>query len=780
MATGERRVTLTTDEHEITRTFEASLTRATASLQRVEQLNQQYRAGLVHANVPLALADAERPVDTIVEQHLPLSNAALQSAARGLFFSLPVAFDPAESIGPYLAIADRDATGQPYRFLDMGALIATQAFGENDPAVVRAVLESLPFVTSRYAHSEYQTVLSLRLKAALSRIAPAGTPRHFIVNTGAEAVENAIKSVLMNRVMTSADGDGGFIVSFEGAFHGRTLGALAVTHRKRARLGFPTFDWPHVSFPVEEQRSPKETARREERTLKQLWDLLVSGRLPRAEKSRDTFRREMDAIDEFVQTQGPQNPQGPQSPQGSWDLAAVSAFVDSQRASLTPDVARRARRVAAVLVEPIQGEGGVRMASARFMRKLRLLTKIYDVPLVFDEVQTGWGMTGRLWAHELFDLPCPPDVVTWAKKAQNGVLFVSEELATFFQEEKKFNTTWEGDSVGMVRLLALMDKMDLEQVRRTGERARAGLEALVRERREILRNVRGAGVMLAFDVIRADWCEALLDRAFRRGLILLAAGQRSVRFYPRYDTEPAAIDEAISIIRLAIEDLFSQGARPPAPVSADTSSAGVKTRVGSLAMPLDTVESVEITPATFDALKRQIYAVEQERYGTGTSESAPAAETEVRRSPLQFSLDALEATMGNPNAIGVAIRDRVSGRLVAYALGSAIENHDEEGVSSDPHFGENNTFYLQATATAPTVQNAVEIENVLLEALREKVLAAGFEYLSTLIEERLLETAPPWLKQAAVLDRIENYLGSGIVFVYLHAALKTTPEPVQS
>ena len=107
------------------------------------------------------------------------------------------------------------------------------------------------------------------------------------------------------------------------------------------------------------------------------------------------------------------------------------------------------------------------------MRKLRLLTRVYDVPLVFDEVQTGWGMAGRLWAHELFDLPCPPDLVTWAKKAQNGVLFVSEALATFFQEEKKFNTTWEGDSVGMVRWLALMDKLDLEQVRRTGER-RAG------------------------------------------------------------------------------------------------------------------------------------------------------------------------------------------------------------------------------------------------------------------------------------------------------------------
>src|SRR5207245_2783147 len=392
-----------------------------------------------------------------------------------------------------------DAAGQPYRFLDMGALLATNAFGENDPAVVRAVLESLPFVTSRYAHSDYQTVLSLRLKAELNRIAPAGIPRHFVVNTGAEAVENAIKSVLLNRVMTSQDGEGGFIVSFEGAFHGRTLGALAVTHRKKSRLGFPTFDWPHILFPAEEAGSPKETARREDRSLKQLWDLLVSGRLPHAEKSKDTFRREVDVLDEFLGQPGQD----------------VNAFVQAQRANLSPDVVRRSRRVAAVLVEPIQGEGGVRFASARFMRKLRLLTRIYDVPLVFDEVQTGWGMTGRLWAHELFDLPCPPDLVTWAKKAQNGVLFVSEELATFFQEEKKFNTTWEGDSVGMVRLLALLDKLDLDQVRRTGERERNGLEAMARKYREIQKKVRGAGVMMGFDVMRANWSEYICARSLQ-------------------------------------------------------------------------------------------------------------------------------------------------------------------------------------------------------------------------------------------------------------------------
>jgi 4-aminobutyrate aminotransferase-like enzyme len=735
--------------------LDPAVARTAEFLEHATSLHAQYRAGQIHVHVPEGLSDGGRALEDLVSEQLPASHAALQAASRGLFFSLPVAFDASESIGPYLAIVDRDPAGEPYRFLDMGALIATHPFGENDPAAIRAILDALPFVVARYAHSEYQTVLSLQMKVALNTIAPAGTPRHFVVNTGAEAVENAIKSVLLNRVKTADHEGGSFIVSFEGAFHGRTLGSLAVTHRKKARLGFPTFDWPHISFPVEHVRSPKETARREERSLKQLWDLLVSGQLPHADKSKDTYRREMDALDDFAARPSPA-------------ADDVAAFIATQRAQLTSDVLRRARRVAAVLVEPIQGEGGVRMASARFMRKLRLLTRIYDVPLVFDEVQTGWGITGRLWAHELFDLPSPPDVVTWAKKAQNGVLFVSEELATFFQEEKKFNTTWEGDSTGMVRLLAMLDKLDLEEVRRTGVHARTGLEALAREYKEILRDVRGAGVMLAFDVVRADLRDALLDRAFRRGLLLLAAGERGVRLYPRYDTVPAAIDEALSLLRLALHDLV------PGRLPADPPPAP-KIRVGTLEIPLDTLEVIDLTAANFESYKPQIAVVEQERYGTGVPYPADLLRTGPRPL-LQFPLEILETTMSNARAIGVAVRDRVSARLVGYALGSALENHDEEGVSSDPHFGENNVFYLQAMATLPMVQNDVAVENLLLDTLRDRMLAGGFEYLSTLIEERVRETAPDWLRRAVTLDRIDNYLRSGVTFAYLQTSLQPSPE----
>src|SRR5262249_7669134 len=180
----------------------------------------------------------------------------------------------------------------------------------------------------------------------------------------------------LNRVKSSGLTDGGFIVSFEGAFHGRTLGSLAVTHRKKARLGFPTFDWPHVSFPALDG-SARETARREERSLKQLWDLLVSGPLPEAERRRESFRRELQAIDEFLGRTG-EDP---------------GAFVAARRAEQDPEIMKRSRRVAAVLVEPIQGEGGVRLTSPAFMRRVRPPTRAFDIPLLFGRAQTGLGAT---------------------------------------------------------------------------------------------------------------------------------------------------------------------------------------------------------------------------------------------------------------------------------------------------------------------------------------------------------------------------------------------------
>jgi 4-aminobutyrate aminotransferase-like enzyme len=716
----------------------------TRYLERAATLHARYRAGQIHARTPDGLKEANRPIDDLIELHLPASHRALESSPNALFYSLPVAFDPGEAIGPYLATADRDEHGEPYRFLDMGALIATQALGENDPAIVEAVLTALPVAVNRYAHSEYQTIVSLQMKTALDRIAPPGTPRHFVVNTGAEAVENAIKAVLLNRVRGTGEKDGGYIISFERAYHGRTLGSLAVTHRKRARLGFPTFDWPQAPWPTLDPDDGLNRTR-EERSLHRIWHLFTIGRqVTRSLKATDEqFRAELARIDSYLERGG-----------------SLESFAAGERKDIPAEVLRRALRCAAVLAEPIQGEGGIRQASPRFFRRLRVLTRIYDVPLIFDEIQTGFGMTGKMWAHQHFELPAPPDVVTWAKKAQNGVLFVSEELATFFQEEKKFNTTWEGDAVGMVRLLATIDRVKLDEVERTGALARAGLERLAKDFPELLGNVRGLGVMLGFDVARADWRDVLRDRAFRRGLLMMPAGERTLRVYPRYDTEPYAIEEAMAILRSAVEDVVG---------GATVTALGPRVRVGApLDVPLATVETIDLDAERFAAHRAQIMTVEIERYGAVTQYPADVLKAGARPL-LQYPIEALEATMSNPKAIGVALRDSVSGKLIAYAVGSSLENYDEEGVSLDPHYGEGTTFYLQAMAVLPSVKNVPEVERRLLDHVRARALALGFEHLAALIEE----DAQASLTGGRVIKVIENYLRSGHRFVYVHAPLAT-------
>jgi L-lysine 6-transaminase len=734
-------------------------------LERTAVLHARYRGGQVHARTPDGLKEANRPIDDLIAIYLPTSHAALERSQNALFYSLPVAFDPAEAIGPYLATADRDEQGEPYRFLDLGALIATQALGENDPAIVEAVLEALPVAVNRYAHSEYQTVVSLRMKGALDRIAPPGVPRHFVVNTGAEAVENAIKSVLLSRVRGTGEKDGGYIVSFEGAYHGRTLGSLAVTHRKRASLGFPTFDWPQASWPSID-RDDGVTRAREERSLRKIFGLLTDGRhVSGGHTNRDElFAPLLARIDAFLDAFRERGGGG------------LEAFVAEERAGFSAEVRRRALRCAGVLAEPIQGEGGIRLASGRFFRRLRVLTRIFDVPLLFDEIQTGFGATGRMWAHQRFELPAPPDVVTWAKKAQNGVLFVSEELATFFQEEKKFNTTWEGDAVGMVRLLATIDRVRLDEVERTGALVRAGLERLAAEFPELVGNVRGLGVMLGFDVARADWRDVLRDRSFRRGLLMMPAGERTLRVYARYDMEPYAIDEAMAILRAAVQDV----------VAGDTVAAlGPRVRVGAPCdVPVATIEAFDLAGDRLAELRAAVMPVEIERYGSMGQYPSDVLKA-GDRPLLQYPVEALEATMKNPRAIGVALHDSVSGKAIAYALGSPLENYDEEGVSLDPCHGEGSTFYLQAMATLPSVKNQHEVENHLLNLVRERAAAQGFEHLSMLIEADTRAAGPPWLAAGEVLKVVDNYLRSGVRFVYVRArispaAAAAAPPPAAS
>jgi hypothetical protein len=265
--------------------------------------------------------------------------------------------------------------------------------------------------------------------------------------------------------------------------------------------------------------------------------------------------------------------------------------------------------------------------------------------------------------------------------------------------------------------------------------------------------------MLAFDVARSDWRDVLRDRAFRRGLILLPAGERALRFYPRYDTPEATIREAIEILAAAVEDILARGAAVP---------LGPLLRVGPIIVPIGGAEVIELESQNFPAHRAGVMTVEIERYGSLSNYPSDALH-EGRRPLLQFPVEAIESTLANPRAVGVAIG--FSSRIVGYAVGSPLENYGEEGVHDDPCFGEHQTFYLQAMAVHPAVQNAIEIEHHLLDVLRTRVITQGYLHLSMLVEERVHQNGPAWLRSAEVLRIVDNYLQSGQRFVYVHANL---------
>jgi hypothetical protein len=306
----------------------------------------------------------------------------------------------------------------------------------------------------------------------------------------------------------------------------------------------------------------------------------------------------------------------------------------------------------------------------------------------------------------------------------------------------------------------MLDRLDLEQVNRTAEHTRGGLEALAKRYPELLGPVRGAGVMLGVDVKRSDWRDVLRDRAFRRGLILLPAGERTLRIYPRYDTPPAVIDEALAILAECVQDVLGRGAQVP---------LGPRVRIADLVVPVEALQVVELDAKSFPQHMAGVMGVEIERYG-GISQYPPDVLRAGPRPLLQYACEALEGSLVHARSVGLALHDPISNRLIAYAIGGPLEYYDEEGVQDDPHFGEHNTYYLQAMAVLPSLKNQEEIENHLLELLRARVATAGYQWLAGLIEERMVKAGPKWM-HAEPLRTVDNYLRSGLTFVYFTAAV---------
>ena len=375
-----------------------------------------------------------------------------------------VAFERGE--GAYLF----DTEGR--RYLDFGSGIAVTALGHAHPALVRALTGQ----ASKLWHTSNLYNIPGQQRLAERLVANTFADTVFFGNSGAEAVECSIK---VARKYHSAAGDPERfrIVTFEGAFHGRTLATLAAGRQEKHLAGFG---------PV---------------------------------------------VDGFDQV-----------PFG--DLQALRAAITSE--------------TAAILVEPIQGESGIRVLPEGFLAALRKIADDKGILLMFDEIQCGMGRTGRLFAHEWSGVT--PDVMAVAKALGGGFPIgacLATEKAATDMTAGTHGSTFGGNPLAAAVANAVLDEMladgFLANVEAVGARLRAGLDRLAQKHGNKIAEVRGQGLMLGLRCHGDNMplIKALLDK----GLLTVVAGDQVVRLMPPLIIGDEQVDEALSILDDAIGSL---------------------------------------------------------------------------------------------------------------------------------------------------------------------------------------------------------------------------------
>lgn len=401
-----------------------------------------------------------------------------------------------------------DARGERF-YLDMFSFFATAPVGMNHPMMKEpAFLERLTRAAlSNPTNSDIYTVEMADFVATFGRLAmPDYLPHAFFIAGGTLGVENALKAAFDWKVRQNfrkgyREEKGHQVLHFRGAFHGRSGYCLSLTNTADPKKYqyYPRFDWPRIEAPS--LRFPLEAAEIE--------------RVRRAEnESLNTIK---------------------------------NAF------------AQRKDDIACILIEPIQAEGGDRHFRPEFLRALRDVAHENHALLVFDEVQTGMGLTGRMWTHQHEDIR--PDLLAFGKKTQVcGMLggpMLDIEPDNVFRVSSRINSTWGGNLVDMARCQRYLEIMEaerlIERAASTGAHLKRGLEQLAAGRPEILSNARGRGLMCAIDLPDGAMRDAAAERAYELGMIILGCGTRSLRFRPPLDVTTAELDEALDILKRAVE-----------------------------------------------------------------------------------------------------------------------------------------------------------------------------------------------------------------------------------
>jgi len=383
-------------------------------------------------------------------------------------------------------------------YLDCYTYFSTLPLGHNHPKLEDAgfrhslMLAALanPANSDVYSREYAAFVDTFRRHAA-----PPEFPHLFFVAGGAVAVANAMKAAFDWKAHWNRDrgvsGSADKILHFRHAFHGRTGYALSVTNTDPMKTaGFPRFTWPRVSLPAIH------------------------------------FPMDVDAV-----------------------AAAEAEACAEIEAAFAADP----HGIAAILIEPIQGEGGDNHVRREFLHRLREYADRFHALLLFDEVQTGFGTTGAMWAYEHFGVL--PDIVAFGKKSQVCGIMAGRRLdaveRNVFRVSSRINSTWGGNLVDMVRCARYLQVMEedrlVEHTERVGAVFLRGLQDLS-ARVPGVTNPRGRGFMLAFDLPDTAVRDAVRAHLWKEGLAALACGTRSIRFRPPLIFGETEVERALVIL----------------------------------------------------------------------------------------------------------------------------------------------------------------------------------------------------------------------------------------
>ena len=425
-----------------------------------------------------------------------------------------VIFDLERSHGVYFV---DQITGREY--IDFFTFFASNAVGYNHPKFKDpAYLEKLTLsALHKPSNSDiYTTLMAEFVEKFQQMVMPESMPHLFLVSGGALAVENALKTAFdwkvrknlarLNGIPGSEvgllHGLGSKVIHFQDAFHGRSGYTLSLTNTSdpRKHMYFPKFDWPRIlnpklSYPV-----------------------------------TDEVLECVKEAEQIALTQ---------------IKVALKQFPGD---------------IAALILEPIQGEGGDNHFRPEFIQQLRALADEHEFLLIFDEIQSGIGATGKMWAYEHYG--AEPDIIAFGKKTHVcGIIAnkrIDEVENNVFEESSRINSTFGGNLVDMVRCTKILEIIEEENLvnnaAEKGKKMINELESIAAESRNIVSNVRGKGLMVAFDLPDQGKRDVMLDTMFDNGLIAMKSGDHSIRFRGMLDTPGEAVDDALEIVAQSIPE----------------------------------------------------------------------------------------------------------------------------------------------------------------------------------------------------------------------------------